>query len=87
VVELITFDVTQGIDAFDDQVDAQRGLRGNLREVTMSDHPDDCSYAAKSVGIPETTIRKRRPAQHTTCLAAPFLAGGNHQPLSAGIGC
>ena len=30
----------------------------------MSDHPDDCSYAAKSVGIPETKIRERRPAQH-----------------------
>ena len=28
----------------------------------MSDHPDR-SYAAKSVGIPETKIRERRPAQ------------------------
>ena len=47
----------------------------------MSDHPDR-SYAAKSVGIPETKIRERRPAQpnHAPCRRS---SRRNHQPLDA----
>jgi hypothetical protein len=31
----------------------------------MSDHPDDRSYAAKSVGVPETKIRERHQPNPT----------------------